>query len=277
MIRTTLLRDVLTLYGRAHRLADNSAYQLSHSVSLYARWLRRDATVADLADDQVSEFLEAMEGTHSRRTTADCRVNLLRVWREAAERGACDPPRRVRPEPKPPPMPIAWTLDELRRLLATCRGWPGTFRDERPRGLYLVTLIHAAYDTGLRRSDLWSLHREQVRADGVVIVRQQKTGWPHFPRLRETSLRGWAALNGDRPLRCPFHEASWPKFWRGVVARAGVRPGGLQQLRRTGATHLAIDHPEAVQRYLGHRTPTMQRHYVDLSIAQPQQILPPEF
>jgi integrase len=61
-----------------------------------------------------------------------------------------------------------------------------------------------------------------------------------------------------------------------VILPAGVRNGCLQQIRRTGATLLAMTHPEAVQRYLGHRTPTMVRHYVDESIARPQPFLPPE-
>lgn len=114
--------------------------------------------------------------------------------------------------------------------------------------------------------------------NGSIVMRQHKTGIPHFPRIRPDTYVGIGALVGDRPLACPYKSQSdWYTFWKkNVITPAGVRHGALQQIRRTGATHLAIGHPEAVQRYLGHRTPSMQRHYVDQSIATPQQHLPPD-
>lgn len=277
MIAATTLTDVLGIYLLERRLRENSQYQLARIVGRYSEWLGRCATLADLDDQTVSRWLACEEGRLGGRTVADCRGGLLRLWRLAADHGLVDAPRRVRRCPKPAPMPIAWTLAELRTLVAVCSIQRGCFRDGRPRALYLVTLAHSAYDTGLRRSDLWSLDRRQVRPDGTVLVRQSKTGQPHAPRLRETALEGFRQLAGEKPLRCPYrHAGSFGKLWRGLVRLAHVRPGCLQQIRRTGASHLAIDHPEAVQRYLGHRTAEMQRHYVDESIARPVGVLPPE-
>lgn len=63
-------------------------------------------------------------------------------------------------------------------------------------------------------------------------------------------------------------------FWRKhVIDVARVCHGAMQQIRRTGATHLAIDHLDAVQQFLGHLTPDMWRHYVDRS---PGDSLPPK-
>jgi len=277
MIRSTPLESALAEYLLQHRLQPCSAYQLGHTVALFAAWLQRQATVADLEDGIVSQWLCGLEADHCQRTVAGHRGNLLCLWRIAADQGVVDPPYRVRRVPRPPPHPVAWTLEELRQLLEVCSRQPGTFRDGRPRSLYLTTLIRAAYDTGLRRSDLWLLDRSQVRPDGTIVIRQHKTGWPLTPQLRHTALQGFRGLGGERPLRCPFGSTgAWYKYWQGIISQAQIRPGCLQQLRRTGASHLAIDHPDAVQRYLGHRTPGMQRHYVDLSIARPIAILPPE-
>lgn len=86
-----------------------------------------------------------------------------------------------------------------------------------------------------------------------------------------------AALPGDRPLACPYRcRSAFYRWWRrAIIQPAGVRPGALQQIRRTGATHLAIEHRSEVQRYLGHASPEMQRHYIDESLASPITHLPP--
>jgi integrase len=277
MIRSTPLESALAEYLLQHRLQPCSAYQLGHTVALFAAWLQRQATVADLEDGIVSQWLCGLEADHCQRTVAGHRGNLLCLWRIAADQGVVDPPYRVRRVPRPPPHPVAWTLEELRQLLETCSRQSGTFRDGRARSLYLTTLIRVAYETGLRRSDLWRIEKSQIRPDGTLVLRQHKTAWPHAPRVRLETLTGLAELTGDRPLRCPFGSTgAWYRYWQRLVAEAKIRPGCLQQLRRTGASHLAIDHPEAVQRYLGHRSESMQRHYVDWSIGSPVPWWPPE-
>ena len=53
-----------------------------------------------------------------------------------------------------------------------------------------------------------------------------------------------------------------------MIVPAGVRPGALHQIRRSGATQLAKqDGLEAARQYLGHRTDAMVWHYVDVSSA----------
>lgn len=274
---STSLTEAVARYLLTHRLRANSQYQLSRTVALFEAYLRRSGQTCDLTDLTVSAWIAELERSYGQRTVADHRVNILRLWRDAARYGDCQLPANVRPAPKPQPLPIAWTLEELRTVIAVCSVQRGAFQDGRPKALYLVTLIHADYDTGLRRSDLWELDRSQVRPDGVIILRQSKTGWPHFPRLRDKALQGFKRLGGQKPLRCPYkHTGDFYKMWGGIVAQARVRRGAMQQIRRTGASHLAVDHPESVQGYLGHRTPTMQRHYVDRSIAQQKEAQPPE-
>lgn len=272
------LLSALEQYALARSLSRGAEYQMRRSVILYSLYRRRTTTVDDLEPEAVSRWLQHLQETHSQRTVAGHRANVLALWRDLANRELVAPPNRVRRVSRPDPCPVAWTLDELESVLRQCEQLRGTFRS-RPasRSVYCRTLVLSAYDTGLRRSDLWRLRREQIRPDGSIVLRQQKTGRTHCPRLRDCALEGIHELPGDVPLQCPYSSASdWYRWWKSaVIGPAGVRPGALQQIRRTGATHLAVSHPEAVQRYLGHRTPQMSRHYVDESLSDPQQYLPP--
>lgn len=263
-------------YSLVRNLKESSIYQVSRSVSLFSEWLGREATITDLKGDTVSVWLQAIEEKLSPRTVAGHRVNLLGLWRFMAEDGLCEAPRQVRKVAKPDPLPIAWTMEELRALLQQAQEATGLMVDGTPWCIYWEATIRCAYDTGLRRSDLWILRKDQIRPDGIQI-RQAKTGRTHQPRLTARTLELLRQIKHDPPLSWPGKNSrQWYVEWNLLVARARIRPGALQQIRRTGATHLYREHPEDVQRYLGHRTPTMQRHYVDLSLAAPQSNMPPE-
>jgi integrase len=272
------LSELVDEYVLYRSICSNSAYQLRHSVALFESHLRCVGDVKHLTDRDVSLFLAATANRLGQRSVANHRTNLLCLWRFAADRQLVTAPNRVRQVTRPDPCPIAWTLDELQRILQRCEQLRGTFPRDVPRALYCTTLVRFCYDSGLRRSDVWRVERVQIRPDGSIVLRQHKTRRTHTPRIRQDTLAGFNRLPGDPPLRCPFGSTGdWYEFWREeVIKPAGVRHGALQQIRRTGASWLAVDHPEAVQRYLGHRTMGMQRHYVDESIARPQQFLPPE-
>lgn len=272
------LASLLEQYVLFRALARNSDYQLRHSIQTFERSLGRQAGVSDLTDVAVSRFLQNMQSKLSQRSCANLRTNLLCLWRFAADQGLVAPPIRVRKVTRPEPCPIAWTLDEMSAILRRISELRGVFPNGVSRPLYCEALTLFCYESGLRRSDTWRVTRSQIRPDGSIVLRQHKTQRSHNPRIREKTLNLLNRLPGDPPLRCPFSSTGdWYVYWREEVTKpAGVRHGALQQIRRTGASWLALDHPEAVQRYLGHRSPTMQRHYVDESIARPQQWLPPE-
>jgi integrase len=252
---------------------------MDYCLRSFAQFIGRAATRADLNADAVSRWLESLESNRARATVYGYRINLLTLWRDLAEQGLVDPPRRVRRIRKPKPMPVAWTAAEIEALLNRIRALRGCFANGAQWPDYCLALVYTAYDTGLRRSDLWALERKQIRPDGTIVLTMQKTGRVLCPRLRPETLELLDKLPGPRPLACPVgsgRKDNWARWWRKWVIRpAGIRPGALQQLRRTAATHLAIEHPEAVQRFLGHESPEMQLHYVDLSIAKPMHYFPP--
>jgi integrase len=263
------LIDVIDLYGTVRRCSAGYLYQLSRSVGLYGEHLDRPATVEDLADVPVSRWLAILERTHAQRTVAGHRANVLILWRFAARRHWCDPPGEVRRVPRPAPMPEAWTVDEMTRLVAATDELDGS------AGRWFRALILAGYESGLRRADLWGLHRSQIHADGITI-RQHKTGQPHLAPLRPETSALVLALPGDHPLACPWGPKWYGVLWGRLRRLAGVSGGCCQKLRRTGATWIAAtEGMDAASRWLGHRTPGMVRYYVDLRFAAPRPSLPP--
>jgi integrase len=270
---STALTEIAADYCLTKGLRPSSAWQVAHSVRLFGRWLGRDPLVSDLNDSTVSRWLEHLELTHSLRTVAGHRANILSIWRYAD----IQQPRNVRRVRRPDPCPMAWTIAEVQLLIRVAAVQRGELRNGVSKSDYLTTLILAAYDTGLRKSDLFGLNKDSVRPDGSIVLVQSKVGKVHAARLRLAALEGLKRLPGQYPFADPWRNSrAFYRVWAEVIQTAMIRPGCLQQLRRTGASHLAAIHPEAVQRYLGHRSPEMQKHYVDPSIAQPTQPLPPE-
>lgn len=167
----------------------------------------------------------------------------------------------------PPPDPRAWTDPELAALIAAAGQLAGgcKYRPRVTRAAYLLALVGAAYDTGLRKGDLFLLRHDWIGAGGVIRMRQHKTSEPHVCSVTPHVAELIASIPYEHPLRWTGSNGDYSGLWREACDAAGIPRGCTQQVRRTAATIVWEDHPEAVQRFLGHRTPTMWRHYVDQS------------
>jgi integrase len=264
------LLDLVSQYVTIRKLAPGSVYLLRRTATVYGEHLGRAATIVDLTDLAVSGWLAALESTAAPWTRTGHRTRILGLWRFAARRKLCEPPGEVRREPAPEPMPEAWTAEEVRRLVAAC-----DWLNDRARA-YFRALILAAYESGLRRGDLRSLDRNQIKADGVIAVRMHKTSVPHVVCVRPETAVEILSLPGQKPLACPWSSGRYGEYWFRLCCNAGVRHGGCQQLRRTGATLVAAEHGEdAARSWLGHRSPEMLSHYLDRRVTQPRPFLPP--
>ena len=272
-----LLSDVFASYLLLHPLRQGSAYQLNRSYRLFGERLARVPTTEDLTAETVSAWVAWLQASdrYSPATVHGHRGRLLILWRFAHRKGWAGPVDEVRAAPRPDPMPEAWTLDELRSILDAIERIDvviGTV----PMRLYLRALVQAAYETGLRRSDLWAIRQDAIRDDGTIMLRQSKTGRVHAPQLSIGTTALVRQLPGAHPLAWPGRPRKFYQVWGRVLHLAGVPPGCLHRIRRTSATYVARDHgDDAARHFLGHRTPEMLRHYVDRRIAQPPQRLPP--
>lgn len=279
MLNPVSLLDWCDRYALRRGLCAKAAYYLRHTVEIFNEWLGHPSTVADLDEDKVSEWIAWLEQPRFKaRTRSGLRGNLICLWRFLAEFKECHMPGRIRKAPKPEPQPIAWTIDELRRLRMAGMAASGFIKNGASRRLYLITLLDAAYESGLRRGDLWRLEQSDFLPNGIIVLRQNKTGWPHEPQVNQDTLSSIRLLPGKTPLRWPGTEKGFYDCWRIWMLRpSGVRRGVLQQIRRTGATQLESIRPNDTQRYLGHKTPTMKKHYIDRSQAYGPSPQPPKY
>lgn len=103
----------------------------------------------------------------------------------------------------------------------------------------------------------------QIGKDGEIRLRQKKTGDAHLcvvtPHVRELI----ASIPYEQPLKWTGKSADYVSIWKEARKACGIACGGCHQIRRTAATIVWEESPELVQRFLGHRTPTMWLHYVD--------------
>lgn len=264
------LKESLRRYAQYHSLKSKSLYQLEHSLELYELHLGRAAEVGDLRSDGVNDWLCSLEKNYSRRTVSGHRANMLTIWRDCADRDVADTPRRVRKIPRPEPRPEAWSIDEVQALLASASELPGRLTNGVSRALYFETFLKVAWSTGLRRSDLMSLKRSEIRRN-CIYIRQSKTGHVETWELPADLSAILLSMPGDKPLHWPQATSRYDFWFRRLKKAAGITHGKhAQGMRVSAATDLKKNGatPEQIQMFLGHKDITSQRSYVDKSLAR---------
>jgi len=137
-------------------------------------------------------------------------------------------------------------------------------------GLFLRCWMLLGYETGARHGDLWEMRQEDFDLDaGTVRWSQHKTGEPHvkimsrpcllavqemLERSPDGRVLGWvmSKKSGHRRMR---------KYLRDMKYA-----GSSKWLRRSGATHIEMEHPGKGRLHLGHKTPGLaERCYIDWS------------
>jgi integrase len=263
MIRSTTpetLSAYLDQYALTHPLERESLRQYEIVVRLVDRWAGRQVRLDELDSQLVSAWLADYGKTVQPNTARSKRQMILSLWRSAVDDGLADPValmRRVRQVRVPWKAPVAWTHDEVERLLVACRSLPRWHRCGLRRSEWWALAIRIAYDSGLRWEDqVKRLRVDQITEDGLVAWGQSKTGRVVVCRL---SMETMACLRASlqrcpRELATPWlgsHETFADQV-RTLVARAGVRPGTWKWIRRTSATDVEIQEPGAATRHLGH-------------------------
>jgi integrase len=261
-------------YLGEHPLGSRTNDKYRSHLRRFNEFLGRDAMLSDLTAQLLNaHFVKRLE-TKSPRTVRDERMTLLALWKSAFDWGRVDElPRRVRKIKALPLTPDAFTPAELARLVSAT---DEPDFDNRCRGVHvgklLKALLLASYDTGLRRSDLLSLKRENLRDDGIIVLTMAKTSHVHTCRVRPETIAAFdaAAVKGDdRLLPWNVGVGHLHRRWRLLLIAADIpvhRRNGLQKLRRTSATALERAAPGSASHHLGHRSANMARaHYLDPS------------
>lgn len=254
----TLDRFLVDVYAVQRPLAVETLRQYQITVGLFQQWSGGPVRLTELDEIDVSEWLRDLALTRSPATCRSKRTQIVALWRAAAEDGLCDPPRRrirsVRVAWRPP---VAFTYDEVRRLVDAAATIPRWHSCGLRRSEWWSLAIRVAWDTALRLGDETRLRVDQIGPDGTVAIAQHKTGQPWIGRLRPSTL----ALARETVERCPrgvllpwsvSHE-TFARQFAAIAARAGVRPGTWKWIRRGSATDAELLERGAGARQLGHR------------------------
>lgn len=185
----------------------------------------------------------------------------------------------LRPVKCPRKIPVAWSQEELQRLIQTAANLKGSFlRSECPARLYFTAWILVAYETGLRYGDQASLKASQLRGDRLFVI-QSKTGNPIGKRLSLQCLELVLQLVNLSPDGTIFswaiNEHNSRKRWKKLIASAGLQ-GTPKFLRRSGATYVEAMQPGAATVFLGHRSPELaEANYIDPTLLPERTPKPP--
>lgn len=256
----------LRLRGRSKE----SVRLLRHAVTQFGRWLGRPATLDDLDDLLVSQWLTAMGQKKSPNSVARERSGILALWNLAQGRGLVRLRPTVAPELVPQSVPRAFTADELARLAAAARlaiGWVGPV----PASEFFLALIAVGLETGERITALLNTPASGWRRPTLTVPAAVRKGGRQ-ERVYELSPEASDLL--DAASRHGGPTVFWwlasgtalRKRWKTITRRAGVGDGRDVQfhaLRRSTASFLAAAGLDATS-YLGHSTDRVtRRSYLD--------------
>lgn len=256
------------VYRVQRAMRDSSVYYHRRSLQVFVDWLWYDPPIGQVDDTMVSAFVRDMAASYAPKTIQRMRANVLSTVRHAARAGLAQMPLQPRTVRVPQPVPEAWTIGQVRKLLSAC----GLVA----HGLYLRGCIQAIWDTGLRYADVRRIDMERIDNAGRGTIRQNKTTKPLQIHLRAPTVATLTEIGGVKPLKYCRARSTY-RWWRTLCQVAGVPDGGPQKLRRSAATELERTQPGTATSFLGHRSADLaRRHYLDPRILNREHPQPPE-
>lgn len=252
---------------------------VSNHIENFQFWMGALIDLADIASTDANAWIaDLLESGRSPHTVDSYRRSLLTVWKEAyRERLIEESPLRLRSVRKPRRIVEAYTHAEIMKLLASAAILKGWHRDGPPAKDYWTAAILLAYYTGLRRGDLWTLKRSQLRGNTIRII-QHKTGHPVPCSVPRPAMDAIEKLDGtgDLILPWPYAVDQFGRRFHKIRIAAGVKRGTFKWIRRSAGSYAEREQPGAGARLLGHKSDrTFQDWYNDTSISQVHPISPP--
>lgn len=240
----------------------------------FEKWHGGPVYLDELTERLINRWIIARSSEgKSPKTIRNDRNVVLAIWQHAEDNPDVECPtlrrRKVRKVKLPRKSPVGFTLEQVQALLDATR----RFRSDRKQ-LYWRTMIHVAYESALRRGDLFAL--DDISDDGIVTITMHKTGDVHCVRVRPETVLLLRQLP-SRPLAPLSSYRAFDDDHRNLKRWAGIEGVGgfCQPLRRTAASYVERDNPGMGARMLGHRTPGLaEKHYFIPGIVR-SRIAPP--
>lgn len=227
-----------------------------------------------------SSFNQWLDSVHRSPTTrSNYRRMGLTLWRAALDAGLTQQCiGRVKRVKAPLPPPVAWSHEELGRLLGHIGALKGEFLSGCKERTFWRAWVLLGYESGMRFRDIHDLRASSLRGSRLTIL-QHKTKQPIGKRLSDdcvAALHDMIARSDDGTIFKWALSRRWVMVkFAGVVSGAGLQ-GSTKWLRRSGATHVELAHPGSASRFLGHLSPGLaQKHYLDPSLLALTTPVPP--
>lgn len=267
----TTLSQAIEQYELGHEVTSDYVYQLNYAVSRLNRFLGRESSVADLNNDTVNRWLkhERDSAEIGDRSRANIRTSILTVWKFS--RGDLNR-ERIRSVIVTPKNPEAWYYDELNLVAKAAGQLEGKLKNGIARSLFMSTSLWFAYETGLRRKDIWKFDIRLLDGNHRASLTQHKTKRVHLVEITDETFEGMQRIqlqltqkgdpNSHRPLMWPQGVSAFYYWMKKCRIAAGVDPDtrnrAFQHVRRTGCTQCEVEGQRGY-RYLGHSREGLDR------------------
>ena len=294
-----LLHDWFPVYvARRLDLEPTTVRTYRAAVDKYRRWkietLGKDALTEEMTVNEVADWLSHLAKVENLkpRSVNSYRSSINAVWSGAIRAGESPPSdNRLVPSCRVnKTIPIAWSLDDLKKLLNAAKAKKGrrknewnTLRRDFWYGLYLFL-----YDTGARFGAALALECENVDLRKKLVLlkaENSKTKTDHLASISDETAEVMKRLIDDG------HKYVWPngsnrqelydqhKRTLQSIGLPSDRDHMFHCFRKTTATQLAINSSdEAASKALGHSSVALtKRTYIDrrqLPIQRASQMLP---
>lgn len=250
MIRPSTLWELFEQSYKRQRLRGGSKenprqyrIQLNH----FKRFLGHEPTLDDLADNILADFMDWLLDGRSPATVNKAYSCIAALWRHAADLGLISTRPTIRPMPQPETIPMAWMIDEIRRLLKACQETPGKI-EGIPAGDWLEAIHWFWWSTGERCSAAMSVEMNWVNLErGEVHIPAQVRKGRKKPMLYQLLPQAVAAIrkiwSPDRQMLFPWKKSvsMFYKRYTALLKRAGLptdRKSKPQRMRRSFASYL---------------------------------------
>lgn len=234
--------------------------QYRRAVRCYSSYLGKPAGRPDLIEAVINRWLVGLAESKAPETVRGRKAGITAVWNWLAEQGELRgyDVNRLRKIKTTPKAPVAWSVENVRALLAGAADVRGSLACGLPGRDFLTAWIWLAFESGIRPSDARLLRVDQL--DQVITIVQHKTGKQHTFRLSESALEALnrcARAGKDQLFGLP---RSTSRRWELILFREAEKHGfkrrrgqALGTLRKTHGTEVCRSHGlEAAARSLGH-------------------------
>lgn len=242
--------------------------------------IRAAKRVKYLDSELLNKYLKSVVDKKSSHTVKHSRSILLSLWKYAYENNIINhlPKNIIKIKQKRKPTE-AWTIDQCEYIVKK------TFEKDSLKlkngvsiGVFLRCWLLLGYESGARKGDIFGFKYSNLD-DNILRWTMSKTGDPMTKILSPKTMQAIEDLKSyninedDRILGWVISSRRSLSIMKQHIKDCGLS-GTSKYLRRSGATHIEIDHPGYAKFHLGHRTSGLaEKNYIDF--AQINQHIPP--